>query len=76
MNLYQQHGCQNENQKYHCASLIDSSNKKVLIQGILISANNNRVAIYNNKIEIWPLLDNYIIRQNKPVNMDEVGDKA
>jgi hypothetical protein len=75
MSLYQQHGCQNENQKYHCASLIDSSDNKVLIQGILISANDNRVAIYNNKIEIWPLLDNYIIRQNKPVNMDKVGDK-
>jgi hypothetical protein len=75
MSLYQQHGCQNENQKYHCASLIDLSDNKVLIQGILISANDNRVAIYNNKLEIWPLLDNYIIRQNKPVNMDEVGDK-
>jgi len=42
-----------------------------LAEGILISANKERIAIYNKKLEVWPLLDSYIIRQKDIYKQDE-----
>jgi hypothetical protein len=63
--LFKKHGCSEKAEKYSCIYLVDIENRqnKILAKGILVSANNKRIAIYNNKLEIWPLLDNYIIRK-------------
>lgn len=67
-----------EHQKYNCEAkekqglatrchyLIDTSTaeQKIIAQGILVAANNNRVALFdNNIVEVWPILDSYIIRR-------------
>jgi hypothetical protein len=69
MELFKEHGCSEKTEKYSCIYLVDieKQQNKVLAKGILVSANDKRIAIYNNKLEVWPLLDNYIIRKNKDV---------
>jgi hypothetical protein len=64
--LYAESGCNSEEKIVQCSYLIDTSNEnKVLTKGILVSANQDRIAIFNNELEIWPLLDSYIIRKQK-----------
>jgi hypothetical protein len=74
--LFQEHGCSEKAEKYTCIYLIDieKQQNKVLAKGILVSANDKRVAIYNNKLEVWPLLDNYIIRKNTDVGWVELSE--
>lgn len=74
--LFEKNGCSEITKKYSCIYLVDIENqqKKILAKGILISANDKRVAIYNNKLEIWPLLDNYIIRKNTDVGWVEQSE--
>ena len=64
--LFKQNGCSEKAEKYSCIYLVDieKQQNKVLAKGILVSANDKRIAIYNNKLEVWPLLDNYIIRKS------------
>ena len=54
----------------------DKQQDKVLAEGIIISANKDRLAIYNKKLEIWPLLDNYIVSKNEIVKQDEKESEA
>jgi hypothetical protein len=76
MELFKEHGCSEKTEKYSCIYLIDidKQQNKVLAKGILVSANNKRIAIYNNKLEVWPLLDNYIIRKNTDVGWVEQSE--
>ncbi len=61
-----------------CTSLIDISvtPNKVLMQGISVAANANRIAIYNGKVlEIWSLTNSMKIQKNvkgsKPFSTDD-----
>ncbi|PTB86768.1 hypothetical protein C9940_00915 [Pseudidiomarina aestuarii] len=64
--LYAESGCNSEEKVGQCSYLIDtSSENKILAKGILISANQERIAIFNNELEVWPLLDSYLIRKQK-----------
>jgi hypothetical protein len=65
--LYVESGCDNEEKIAQCSYLIDTnSENKILAKGILVSANQDRIAIFNNELEVWPLLDSYIIRKQRP----------
>lgn len=48
-----------------CVYLVDTSkvNRPVVASGILVSANDKRIAIYREKLEVWPILDNYLLVQ-------------
>jgi lysylphosphatidylglycerol synthetase-like protein (DUF2156 family) len=67
---FRKHGCEINPEKTHnfsrCVYLIDisSSNATTVAQGVLVTANNERVAIFTaNAIEVWPLLDNYKLQK-------------
>ncbi|WP_343749720.1 hypothetical protein [Methylophaga marina] len=46
--------------------LIDTNkNNQMIAKGILISANDKKVALYNNKVEVWSLVDSYLIQKGK-----------
>lgn len=66
MKIFAESGCQSEEKVGRCTYLLDTSkNNQVIAKGILISANDKKVAIYNNEVEVWPLLDSYLIRKDK-----------
>ncbi|SFK36077.1 hypothetical protein [Methylophaga sulfidovorans] len=66
MEIYTNAGCQSEEKVGRCTYLLDTTkNNQVIAKGILISANDKKVALYNNKVEVWPLLDSYLIRKDK-----------
>ncbi len=66
MKIFAESGCQSEEKVGRCTYLLDTSkNNQVIAKGILISANDNKVALYNNKVEVWPLLDSYLARKDK-----------
>ncbi|EGL55307.1 hypothetical protein MAMP_02301 [Methylophaga aminisulfidivorans MP] len=66
MQIYTKSGCQNEEKVGSCTYLLDTSkNNQVIAKGILISANDKKVALYNSKVEVWILLDSYLIRKDK-----------
>lgn len=69
---FQNLGCESKDKTLTCISLIDTSEQqgKVLTQGILITANQGRIAIFNDKLEVWPLLDSYMISKQIAVNQD------
>jgi hypothetical protein len=67
---FRKHGCEIKPEKPHnfsrCVYLIDisSSNATTVAQGVLVTANSERVAIFTtNAIEVWPLLDNYKLQK-------------
>ena len=65
--LFKQKGCETTNEKISCIELVEinQQNETFLIQGILVSANESRIAIYNDGLEIWPLLDSYLIKDKR-----------
>ncbi|MCB2425439.1 hypothetical protein [Methylophaga pinxianii] len=64
MQIYAESGCDSEEKIVQCSYLIDTSNEnKIIAKGLLVSANQERIAIFNNELEVWPLLDSYIIRK-------------
>lgn len=66
MKIFAESGCQSEEKVGRCTYLLDTSkNNQVIAKGILISANDNKVALYNSRVEVWPLLDSYVIRKDK-----------
>lgn len=66
---YQKNGCADISkmpEPFSCIYLIDisSSDDVPVTQGFLVTANNERVAIFNkNGLEVWPLLDSYMLRR-------------
>lgn len=66
MEKFQQSGCEGDGASIHCIHLINvaKSREEVISKGILVSANKYRIAVFNNKLEVWPFLDSYIIRKN------------
>lgn len=64
---FKQKGCDENNKIFSCIYLLDITNQphEVITKGILVSANQDRIAIFNNELEVWPLLDIYIIRKQK-----------
>lgn len=66
--LFQQKGCETKDKKLDCINLVDKSKEQgnLIAKGLLVSANGKRIAIYNQKLEVWPLLDNYLIEANLP----------
>lgn len=66
MKIFEESGCQSEEKVGRCTYLLDTTkNNQVIAKGILISANDNKVALYNNQVEVWPLLNSYLIRKDK-----------
>lgn len=66
MQIYAESGCDHGEKVGQCSYLIDTKNQnKIIAKGILVSANQDRIAIFNNELEVWPLLDSYIIRKQK-----------
>lgn len=64
--IYAESGCDHEEKVGQCSYLIDTKNQnKIIAKGILVSANQDRIAIFNNELEVWPLLDSYIIRKQR-----------
>lgn len=66
---YQEQGCEGVEEltsPARCINLVDISSPFVPIaQGFMITANTERVAIFNkNGLEVWPLLDSYVIRKS------------
>lgn len=63
MGVFEKEGCENTTEKLSCIKLVDTKKQQnnVLAEGILVSANGQRIAIYNKQLEVWPLLDNYIL---------------
>jgi hypothetical protein len=70
---FQDRACESNDKNISCIYLIkkEKGRDHVLAEGILISANKERIAIYNKKLEVWPLLDSYIIRQKDIYKQDE-----
>lgn len=64
---FKQSGCAEDNKIFSCVYLLDTTNQphEVITKGILVSANQDRIAIFNNELEVWPLLDSYIIKKQK-----------
>lgn len=51
--IFAESGCQSEEKVDRCTYLIDTTkNNQIIAKGILISANNNKVALYNNQVEV------------------------
>jgi len=72
--------CKTEDKPLSCIRLIDTTAKKnVIAYGVLVSANDNRIAVFTGKLEVWPMLDNYIIdkefHQSEPTD-DGQKEKA
>lgn len=62
---FKQNGCDENKKVFSCIYLLDITNQphEVITKGILVSANQDRIAIFNNELEIWPFLDSYIIKK-------------
>lgn len=66
MKIFAESGCQSEEKVGRCTYLIDTTkNNQMIAKGILISANDKKVALYNNKVEVWSLVDSYLIQKGK-----------
>ena len=78
IDILQKQGFNGNDKKVSCIYLLDRDKQqdKVLTEGILISANKNRIAIYNKKLEVWPLLDNYIVSRKEIVKSDDNESKT
>jgi len=61
---FKQNGCDENNKVFSCIYLLDITKQphEVITKGILVSANQDRIAIFNNELELFPLLDGYIIK--------------
>lgn len=74
LDAFRHNGCEVYDKSFSCISLIDTLNHNNLIaKGILVSSNKDRIAVFNKKLEVWPLLDSYIIEKEEPVS--DVGDE-
>lgn len=62
---YSESGCENKDKAVSCTYLIDTKNdeEKIIAKGILVSATETKIALYDNKLEVWPLLNTYMIRK-------------